>query len=141
MYIKQLESDLRDLMYPFTAAKLKESKKNSLKDFVSAAGIFGVTHMMVFSSTEKSNYLRVIKNPKGPTLTFKIDQYSLAKDVIKYQQQKRISKIFSKTLQSAPLLIMNGFGGKAENDPHRIVSLMIQSLFPPIKVQSVSNKF
>lgn len=36
-------------MYPYTAAKLKESKKNTIKDFISVAGIFGVTHMIVYS--------------------------------------------------------------------------------------------
>ena len=49
MYLKELLGDLRNLMYPYTASKLKESKKNTLKDFVSVAGIFGVTHMIVFS--------------------------------------------------------------------------------------------
>lgn len=93
--------------------------------------------MMVFSQTEKACYLRLIKNPKGPTITFKIDEYSLARDVIKYWQKKRVSKIFSRDLQNAPLLIMNGFGNRDENDAYRIVSLMIQSLFPPIRVQSV----
>ena len=95
MYLKELLQDTRDLMYPYTAAKLKESKKNTLKDFISVAGIFGVTHMMVYSQTEKANYLRLIKNPKGPTVTFKVDEYSLAKDVVKYQQTKRNSKIFA----------------------------------------------
>ena len=71
-------------MYPYTASKLKENKRNTLKDFISVAGIYGVTHMLVFSQTEKSSYLRIIKNPKGPTITFKIDQYSLARDVIKF---------------------------------------------------------
>ena len=33
---------------------------------------------------------------------------------------------------------MNGFGGRAENDPFKIVSLMIQSMFPPIKIQSMN---
>jgi ribosome biogenesis protein SSF1/2 len=33
---------------------------------------------------------------------------------------------------------MNGFGGREEGDPHKIVSLMIQSMFPPIKVQSMN---
>ena len=42
------------------------------------------------------------------------------------------------TLQSPPLLIMNGFGGREEADPYKIVSLMIQSMFPPIKVQSMN---
>ena len=33
---------------------------------------------------------------------------------------------------------MNGFGGREENDPYKIVSLMIQSMFPTIKVQSMN---
>jgi len=81
--------------------------------------------MMVFSQTDKSCYVRFLKNPKGPTITFKIDSYSLSRDVIKYQQKKRTSKIFSKTLQNAPLLIMNGFGNRDDNDAYKIVSLMI----------------
>jgi ribosome biogenesis protein SSF1/2 len=71
-------------MYPYTALNLKESKKNSIKDFLSAAGIFGVSHMMMFTQTENSNYLRFIKNPKGPTLTFKVNEFSLARDVVKF---------------------------------------------------------
>jgi ribosome biogenesis protein SSF1/2 len=85
MYTKELLQDTRDLLYPFTASKLKESKKNTLKDFIAVSGQFAVSHMLVFSQTDKSCYLRVIKNPKGPTVTFKIDEYSLAKDVVKYQ--------------------------------------------------------
>ena len=133
---------MRELMYPNTALKLKESKKNTLKDFVSVAGVFGVTHMMMFTQTEKANYVKFLKNPKGPTITFRIEEYSLAKDVIKYQQShRRYMKIFDKILQSPPLLIMNGFhqSDKPDSglDAYKIVSLMIQSMFPPIKVQSV----
>ena len=72
-------------MYPYTAMNLKESKKNSIKDFVGAAGQFGVSHMLMITQTENGNYLRIIKNPKGPTMVFKIDEYSLAKDVVKFQ--------------------------------------------------------
>ena len=36
------------------------------------------------------------------------------------------------------MLIMNGFGNREENDPLKLSSLMIQSLFPPIKVQSMN---
>ena len=84
MYTKELLNDTRDLLYPYTALKLKESKKNSIKDFISVAGQFGVSHMLIFSQTDKSCYLRLLKNPKGPTITFKIDEYSLAKDVVKF---------------------------------------------------------
>ena len=91
--------------------------------------------MQILTQTDSGNYVRFVKNPKGPTLTFKIDEYALSKDVVAYQQEtKRNNKIFSMTLQSPPLLIMNGFGGREEGDPHKIVSLMIQSMFPPIKV-------
>ena len=33
---------------------------------------------------------------------------------------------------------MNGFGNREDNDPLKLSSLMIQSLFPPIKVQSMN---
>lgn len=135
IYLKELLQDMRNLMYPYTAMNLKESKKNSIKDFVGAAGQFGVSHMMIITQTENGNYLRIIKNPKGPTMVFKIDEYTLAKDVVKFQQaNKRHSKNYSTDLQAPPLLIMNGFGNKQENDPHKLASLMVQSLFPPIKV-------
>jgi len=86
-------------MYPYTALRLKESKKNSMKDFLGAAGQFGVTHMMVLTQTETANYIRFVKNPKGPTITMKIDEYSLTKDVVSFQQEtKKNAKIFSMTL-------------------------------------------
>ena len=33
---------------------------------------------------------------------------------------------------------MNGFGNREENDPFKLASLMMQSMFPPIKVQSMN---
>lgn len=99
IYLKELIVNLRELMYPFTAIKLRESNKNSLKDFLGVAGQFGVSHMMLVTQTETANYLRLIKNPKGPTITLKVDEYCLSKDVLKFQQEtKRNSKIFSMTL-------------------------------------------
>ena len=71
-------------MYPFTALNLQESKKNSMKDFLGVAGQYGVTHMMVMTQTEAGNYLRLIKNPKGPTITLKVNEYSLSRDVASY---------------------------------------------------------
>ena len=94
--MKELVTDLRNLMYPNTALNLHESKKNILKDFLSVAGIYGVSHMMILTKTEKSNFLWLIKNPQGPTLTFKIKQYSLSGDIQAFNQQtKKHSKIFA----------------------------------------------
>ena len=52
VYLKQLQYDFRSVLYPFTATKLVESKKNSIKDFVGVAGVFGVSHMLIFTQTE-----------------------------------------------------------------------------------------
>ena len=81
---------------------------------------------MILTQTEVGNYIRFIKNPKGPTITMKISEYSLARDVASYQQKhKKNSKVISVILQTPPLLIMNGFGGRDENDPYKICSLML----------------
>lgn len=66
-------------MYPNTAAELREGKNKSLKDFTSVAGVFGVTHLMVLTSTERANYIHFAKSPSGPTITFRILKYSLSR--------------------------------------------------------------
>uniref|UniRef100_A0A7N0UZP9 Brix domain-containing protein n=1 Tax=Kalanchoe fedtschenkoi TaxID=63787 RepID=A0A7N0UZP9_KALFE len=70
--LRQLQVDLRKLMLPFTALKLKEKKRNSPKDFLNVAGPMGVTHFMILSKTTTGPYLRVARTPQGPTLTVKI---------------------------------------------------------------------
>lgn len=49
VYLKELVHDMRSIMYPYTASKLKESSKNAIRDFIGAAGIFGVSHMQMFT--------------------------------------------------------------------------------------------
>nr|KJB24372.1 hypothetical protein B456_004G142400 [Gossypium raimondii] len=87
--LRQLQMDLRKLMLPYTALKLKEKKRNNLKDFLNVAGPMGVTHFLILSKTETSPVLRVAKTPQGPTLTFKIDEYSLAVDISQSQLRPR----------------------------------------------------
>lgn len=56
-----LEADMRRVMQPNTAVNLKESKRNILKDFVSVAGPLGVSHFIMLTATQNSNYLRLTK--------------------------------------------------------------------------------
>ena len=53
----QLQMDLRKLMLPYTALKLKEKKRNNLKDFLNVVGPMGVTHFLILSKTETSPFL------------------------------------------------------------------------------------
>ena len=62
--MKEVVGDIREVFYPHTAMKLKvrkasiinkqESNKAKLKDYLSSAKGFGVSHMMLFTSTDKS---------------------------------------------------------------------------------------
>ena len=38
MFVRELIQNLRELMYPYSFMNLKESKKNSMKDFLGVAG-------------------------------------------------------------------------------------------------------
>lgn len=60
-HIVELTKDFRKIMEPFTAMSLKERKRNTIKDFVSIAGIFHVTHMCMFTRTEQGMYFKLCR--------------------------------------------------------------------------------
>ena len=140
--VSQLVKDVRAIMEPGTASRLKERRSNRLRDYVAMAGPLGVSHLLLFSRSDSGNTnLRLALTPRGPTLHFRIEQYSLAKDVQKVQRHPQGG---SKMFLNAPLLVMNNFTMPAPTDgsqpviPKRLESLtttMFQSLFPPISPQ------
>ncbi|GAB4829916.1 hypothetical protein Ancab_019562 [Ancistrocladus abbreviatus] len=130
--LRQLEMDLRKLMLPHTALKLKEKKRNSLKDFLNVAGPMGVTHFLILSKTHAAPYLRVAKTPQGPTLTFKILEYSLAVDIAQSQLRPRCPQDLFK---NPPLIVLSGFGTA---DLHlKATTTIFQNMFPAIDVNTV----
>ncbi|KAL6500318.1 hypothetical protein OROHE_025684 [Orobanche hederae] len=130
--LRQLEMDLRKLMLPYTALKLKEKKRNNIKDFLNVAGPMGVTHFLILSKTETAPYLRVARTPQGPTLTFKIHKYSLANDVIRSQLRPRSTKDLFK---DPPLIVLSGFG---TGEQHlKLATIMFQNIFPAIDINTV----
>ncbi|KAK9835617.1 hypothetical protein WJX74_004263 [Apatococcus lobatus] len=131
LILKSLESDLRKVMSPNTASHLKESKKNMLKDFVNIAGPLGVTHFVILTATQGSCYMRVAKSPRGPTVTLKIHEYALIRDVVSAQQRPRTPDSIWK---NSPLVVMSSMGGSEEL---KLVTVLFQNLFPTINVQGV----
>ena len=82
--VSQLVKDVRSMMEPDTASRLKERKSNRLRDYLTMAGPLGVTHLMLFSRSETGNTnMRLALTPRGPTLHFQVEKYSLCKDVRK----------------------------------------------------------
>ena len=68
-------------------------------------GPLGVTHLMLFSKSATGNTnLRMALTPRGPTLHFKVENYSLCRDVEKAMKRPRGGGQDHKT---PPLLVMN----------------------------------
>ncbi|CAG8579294.1 13578_t:CDS:2 [Racocetra persica] len=83
--VAALVKDIRKVMEPNTAIRLKERKRNRLKDFVSIAGPLGVTQFLIFTRTDNGTNFRLTRTPRGPTLCFKVLKYSLIGDVLSSQ--------------------------------------------------------
>ncbi|KAK6394810.1 hypothetical protein LTR65_001602 [Meristemomyces frigidus] len=142
--VTQLVKDVRSMMEPQTATRLKERRSNKLRDYTTMAGPLGVTHLLLFSrSTNGNTNLRLALTPRGPTLHFRVEKYSLCKDV--HKSMKR-PKTGGSEFLTAPLLVMNNFNSQAKEGegkekekqpqiPKHLESLtttVFQSLFPPI---------
>jgi len=88
--VSQLAKDVRQVMEPGTASRLRERRANSLRDYITMTGPLGVTHLMLFSRSEAGNTnLRIATTPRGPTLHFRVERYSLCKDVRRAQRHPR----------------------------------------------------
>jgi ribosome biogenesis protein SSF1/2 len=105
-------------------------------------GPLGVTHLLLFSRSEAGNTnLRLARTPRGPTLHFRVENYSLCKDIMKAQRHPRAG---ASDFLVAPLLVMNNFltsdtererlGEKAPpKHLEKLVTDMFQGIFPPIQ--------
>ncbi|KAL4919338.1 Brix domain-containing protein [Aspergillus aurantiobrunneus] len=139
--VSQLVKDFRLMMEPDTAVRLKERKANRLRDYLVMAGPLGVSHFILFSKSSTGNTnMRLALTPRGPTLNFKVESYSLCRDVEKAQKRPRGGGQDHKT---PPLLVMNNFNSPEADAnskvPKRLEGLtttIFQSLFPPINPQA-----
>ena len=86
---------------------------------------------MVLSTTSQgTNYLRMAKVPNGPTFTYRIEKYCLMKDVHNSQSRPHSPGL---EYNFAPLVVLNGFSSQESHI--KLVSSMWQSIFPAINVQ------
>ncbi|KAI2629422.1 Brix domain-containing protein [Xylaria nigripes] len=143
--VSQLAKDVRKVMEPGTASRLKERRANRLRDYVTMTGPLGVTHLLLFSRSSSGNTnLRVATTPRGPTLHFRVEKYSLCKDVRRAQRHPRGG---GKEYDTPPLLIMNNIstpGADANSAvPKHLETLtttIFQSMFPRINPQTTPLK-
>ena len=129
----QLVHDLRRVMEPNTATRLREQKSNKLKDYMSVAGPLGVTHFMLLTQTEETLNLRLAKFPQGPTLYFRIHGFTLHKDI---QACANRPHSFLHEFDTAPLLVLNNFNSSTSVEG-KLVCTMLQSMFPTVNTAKV----
>lgn len=131
-YMMTLSRDFRKLMEPFTASHLQEKKSNKIKDFVSLSGIFHVSHMCLFTRADKSMTMKVARMPQGPTLTFRVHSFILAKDVLTSLKKQFVEET---AFKHAPLVILNSFSG--EGNHMKLMAQTFQNMFPPLNLTTV----
>ncbi|XP_006104128.1 suppressor of SWI4 1 homolog isoform X5 [Myotis lucifugus] len=131
--VRQLSLDLRRVMEPLTATRLQIRKKNSLKDCVAVAGPLGVTHFLILSKTETNIYFKLMRLPGGPTLTFRVNKYTLTRDVVSSLRRHRMHE---QQFTHPPLLVLNSFGPLGMHV--KLMATMFQNLFPSINVHKVN---
>ncbi|KAL8619200.1 hypothetical protein ACOMHN_049982 [Nucella lapillus] len=130
--IRQLVMDCRRIFDPYTAMKLKVGKSNSLRDLVDAASVLHVSHFVCFTKTDLAPYVRFMCTPRGPTLTFKINEYCLSRDVVSTLRHPNIEQ---SVFQTAPLLVMNHMSGDSLHT--KLMATIFHNMLPNLVVKSV----
>ncbi|KAG6817082.1 hypothetical protein H0H87_012850 [Tephrocybe sp. NHM501043] len=135
--LTQLVRDVRKVMEPNTASRLKERNRNKLKDYLTMAPALQVTHLLAFTLTDIAPSLRIVRLSAGPTLSFRIERYSLMKDIL---NTSRRARSIGMEYLSSPLLVLASFPPASPTTPPHIPLLMktFQTMFPPLSPQNIT---
>ncbi|KAM4880215.1 suppressor of SWI4 1 homolog isoform 1-T1 [Sylvia borin] len=131
--LRSLVRDLRRVLEPFTARNLQVRRSNSLRDLVAVAGPLGVTQFLVLSKSQSGINLKLFRLPGGPTLTFKVLQYSLVRDVVSALKRHRMHE---QQFLHPPLLVLGNFG--APQIHVKLMASMFQGMFPALNVHKLN---
>uniref|UniRef100_A0A674G6V4 Suppressor of SWI4 1 homolog n=1 Tax=Taeniopygia guttata TaxID=59729 RepID=A0A674G6V4_TAEGU len=123
----------RRVLEPFTARNLQVRRSNSLRDLVAVAGPLGVSQFLVLSKSQTGINLKLFRLPGGPTLTFKVLQYSLVRDVVSSLRRHRMHE---QQFRHPPLLVLGNFG--ARQPQLKLMAGMFQGMFPALNVHKVN---
>ncbi|KAL7576311.1 hypothetical protein ACA910_018131 [Epithemia clementina (nom. ined.)] len=149
--VAELVQDLRQMMLPYTAIYFQEDSKNrklTLQHYSKHVALpMGISHIMAFSQTENRLNFRLGRTPDGPTLHFRVNQFTLSKHI--RALQKRPVSYTSGLRTNPPVVVTNNFGdssssSKPDNtggrgaEPHiKLMRITFQNMFPAINVATV----
>jgi ribosome biogenesis protein SSF1/2 len=103
----------------------------------------GVTHMLSFSQNDERLWLKLARTPDGPTLTFRVRQFTLRRHIVR--TQRRPVSLHTPALHANPPIVVtnnfeSGAGGAAPSAsrPHlKLLRITFQNLFPATNVHTV----
>ncbi|KAK4530151.1 hypothetical protein CCYA_CCYA03G1008 [Cyanidiococcus yangmingshanensis] len=132
--LRVLLHDVRRVLLPYTALRLRESARSELKDLLDVAGPLGVTHFVIFRESRLGFVnVRFARTPRGPTVTFRVERFSLAADV--HRAQRRPLNLKHTDYDQAPLLILSNLESE---EPHvQLLATMFRNLFPPLDMNKL----
>lgn len=107
--------------------QVKERSRNKLKDYIVLAPALHVTHLLAFTLTEVAPSLRTVRLPGGPTLSFRVERYSLVKDVL---SSVRRAKSIGLEYLSPPLVSLYGILDRFSNSSNGYLSSCLHPFLP-----------
>jgi ribosome biogenesis protein SSF1/2 len=139
--VADLVYDVRKLMMPYTASNFKEDanyRKLTLHKYCQHVCLpLGISHMLAFSQNDERLAMRLAKTPQGPTLTFRVHQFSLAKHI---QNLQRRPVNTNSLTNNPPIVVTNNFGDSTAPPQVKLMRITFQNMFPAINVASVKLK-
>jgi ribosome biogenesis protein SSF1/2 len=139
--VGDLVQDLRKLMMPYTAFNFQEDasyRKLTLNKYCQHVCLpLGISHIFAFSQNQERLFLRIAKTPQGPTMTFRVHRFSLAKHIQKLQRRPVDTKAL---LDTPPIVVTNNFGDQTAPPQVKLMRITFQNMFPAINVATVRLK-
>jgi ribosome biogenesis protein SSF1/2 len=139
--IGELVQDMRRIMQPYTALNFADSTdtKTTLQQYATSLALpMGISHIMQFSQKEDRCNLRLARMPEGPTLTFRVQRFSLTRHI--QQLQKRPIAFTGSLTTKPPITVTNNFGDHTAAPHIKLLRITFQNLFPQVNVSTVKLK-
>lgn len=136
--VRSLMHEWRNVFLPWSSKKL-HGKNKTLKDFLSVAASFSVSHLQLFTAPPQGTSLRIMRFFNGPTLSFRVASFTLRHDII--AKQRRPASLDRAVWEVAPIVVLNNFThpDAARRPEVQLLEATFRALFPTVNIQLVQN--
>ena len=131
--MRGLMHEWRRVFLPWSSKKL-HGKNNTMKDYLHVASVFSASHLHLLTTPSAGASLRLLRFPSGPTLSFRIESYTLRDDIV--AQQRRPAPVTGPAYDVSPIVVLNNFNLPGRGDEVALQESTFQALFPSLNVST-----